>query len=87
MWGFMFSEWLFLYPYYSYTYPHTTQLSVHAWFIYVGIIGFFDQLVKIIPQNPQTLRALDLDIFLSMSHPSFIDTNGFIIIVSSGPCA
>ena len=56
----MFSGWVFLYLYYSYTYPHTTILSVHAWIIYVGIIGFFDQSVKISTQNPQTLRAIHL---------------------------
>jgi hypothetical protein len=62
-------------------------LMFSEWFSYVGIIGFFDQLVMIILQIPQTLRGLDLDMFFSMSHPSFIDTNGFSIIDSSGPCA
>ena len=50
----MFFGWLFLHPYYSYTYPHTTQLSVHEYiYIFVGIIGFFEQSIKNIPQNPQ----------------------------------
>jgi hypothetical protein len=54
---------------------------------YVGIIGFFYQSIKIIPQNPQTFCVVDLDMFLLVSHPSFIDTNGCSIIVSSGSCA
>ena len=56
----MFSGWVFLYLYYFYTYPHTTKVSVHAWIIYVGNIGLFDQSIKISLQNPQTLRVIHL---------------------------
>ena len=48
----MFFGRLFLCPSYYYTYPHTTQLSLHE-YIYDEIIGFFEQSIKKLPQNPQ----------------------------------
>lgn len=83
----MFNRRLFLSLYYSYTYPRTAQLSVCAWFSYVEIVWLFHQSVKIISQNSQIFRGLEIDMFLSMSHPSFIDTNGFNIINYRWPCA
>ena len=56
-------------------------LNGRSMYIYVGIIGFFEQSIKKTPQNPQ------VPTYIVRSHNQFTNTIGFCVIISSEPCA
>ena len=77
----MFYGWLFLYyPYYSYTYPHTTRLSVYECLFMLELLNILNNQLRNFYKIHKFLHML------SRSYNWFIDSIGFSVNNSSKLC-